>query len=124
MTDVPALPRKSYLRKNHIKVFWHHFPLQRRDDITSVDVSGKKDLQQFLHPKGFMRHLAWFGDFVSYNRFLTSKGCGLSGYWLTSHKDGPLPGQRPLLQPPAHYSLVGNSSRRRWLHCLQPRVHA
>lgn len=47
VTDVPVLPRKSYLRKKHIKVFWHHFPLQRRDDITSVDVSGKKICSNF-----------------------------------------------------------------------------
>lgn len=51
MTDVPALPRKSYLRKKHIKVFWHHVPLQGRDDITSVDVSDKKICSNFYTQK-------------------------------------------------------------------------
>ena len=62
MTAAPELPRKRYFRgKKCIQTCWHHFPPQRCDDITGVNISDSKTRGSFYVHKDSLVNLLGLG---------------------------------------------------------------
>lgn len=113
---------EEVFKEKYIKTFWHHFSLQRRHDITSVNISDKKIFSNFYSQKDSESKSAWCGEFVFLQQispFLRAVGGKAN---VTSHKD-PCPSRRPPplnLLPVAPLFSGSYSSRQRWLCCCQP----